>query len=248
MCNSDTLGAEKTLQRFWKNVNVKSTEEGHLVTLDNRPLKTPAGMKLVIPIERKILASLIASEWDLQDKALKAHSLPLTSLASRAIDTFASTEPAEEISGLLKYLDTDAVCYYADHPESLVELQHQHWDPIIAWIKKTYDVKIDTTTSIGGIKQPEATREKLGNVIQSWTKSPLGAIKLAAFERAVMFTKSFLLSLAFVEGHLTVEEASEAARVEVLDQISRWGEVEDTHDVDYQDIRKQLGSVAVALM
>jgi ATP synthase F1 complex assembly factor 2 len=47
------------------------------------------------------------------------------------------------------------------------------------------------------------------------------------FERAVHVTKSFVISLALVEGKITVEEASEASRVEVLSQIARWGEVED---------------------
>lgn len=38
-------------------------------------------------------------------------------------------------------------------------------------------------------------------------------------------------------------EAADAATVEVRHQISRWGEVEDTHDVDREDLRRQLGSV-----
>lgn len=69
-----------------------------------------------------------------------------------------------------------------------------------------------------------------------------------AFERAVHSTKSFIIGLALVEGHLTVEQASDASRVEVLSQIARWGEVEDTHDVDFQDIRSRLGSAACLLI
>ena len=62
-----------------------------------------------------------------------------------------------------------------------------------------------------------------------------------------------------------MEQASLAATVEVNSQIERWGEVEDSecvllekpcctltslrvaHDVDYQDIRRQLGSAALLL-
>lgn len=61
-------------------------------------------------------------------------------------------------------------------------------------------------------------------------------------------TKSFLVALALVEGRLTVEEASLASHVEVDSQIDVWGEVEDTHDVDYQDVRRQLGSVRCLLL
>lgn len=51
--------------------------------------------------------------------------------------------------------------------------------------------------------------------------------QLAAFEKAVHTSKSFLISLALVEGRLTVEEAAQASHVEVQSQIDRWGEVED---------------------
>jgi ATP synthase mitochondrial F1 complex assembly factor 2 len=84
-------------------------------------------------------------------------------------------------------------------------------------------------------------------------------------ERAVFYSKSFIIALALVRGRLTAEEASLAAHVEVQSQIDRWGEVEDSelsvtppllpgsifnagdiaHDVDYRDIRRQLGSVAI---
>jgi len=39
-----------------------------------------------------------------------------------------------------------------------------------------------------------------------------------------------------------IEEATEASTVEVKWQTGMWGEVEDTHDVDNEDIRRQLGS------
>jgi len=46
-------------------------------------------------------------------------------------------------------------------------------------------------------------------------------------ERATYATKSFLISLALVEGELSIDQAADASRVEVLSQIKRWGEVED---------------------
>jgi len=61
--------------------------------------------------------------------------------------------------------------------------------------------------------------------------------------RAVYSTKSFIIALALVKGRITAEEAGLASRVEVQSQINRWGEVEDTHDVDYRDIRHQLATV-----
>lgn len=40
-----------------------------------------------------------------------------------------------------------------------------------------------------------------------------------------------------------IEEAAEASTTEVRWQTGMWGEVEDTHDVEKEDLRRQLGSV-----
>jgi ATP synthase F1 complex assembly factor 2 len=72
-----TPGAEHTLRRFWKHAHVKEEPEGFLVTLDHRALKSPAGTKLVLPKDRRLLAALIANEWENQDQVLKQHALPL---------------------------------------------------------------------------------------------------------------------------------------------------------------------------
>lgn len=49
-----------------------------------------------------------------------------------------------------------------------------------------------------------------------------------ALERATYASKSLIIALALVTKHLTVEQASLAATVEVNSQIERWGEVEDS--------------------
>lgn len=59
-----------------------------------------------------------------------------------------------------------------------------------------------------------------------------GSIFLQAMERATYTTKSFIIALALVKKHLTVEQASLAAQVEVASQIERWGEVEDSEFLD----------------
>ena len=60
-----------------------------------------------------------------------------------------------------------------------------------------------------------------------------------------MCSKSFIVALALITRHMPVEEAVTAARVETLAQIARWGEVEDTHDVEVEDLRKQLASTVL---
>ena len=44
-----------------------------------------------------------------------------------------------------------------------------------------------------------------------------------------------------------IEEAAEACSSEVSWQTGRWGEVEDTHDVEKEDLRRQFGSVILVV-
>ena len=59
---------------------------------------------------------------------------------------------------------------------------------------------------------------------------PLG---LAAFEKAVMSSKSFLIGFALVHHGITVEQAAQAAHVEMNAQMERWGE-------DYYNTKLEL--------
>ncbi|KAI0811144.1 hypothetical protein BC629DRAFT_1280920 [Irpex lacteus] len=239
-----TNRAEATLKRFWKTVGVEQRGETLAITLDKRPLKTPSGNPLLVPKNKPVAATLIAAEWENQDTLLKQHSLPVTSLASRAIDAFQDEATRAEVqSQLLKYLETDTICFHSSEPESLVSLQKTHWLPLLDWANATFRVEISTATDSFLIPpHPESTIKKFDEVL-----SKFDPWEMAAMERATYSSKSFLIGLALTLRHITAEEASLASHVEVNSQIEKWGEVEDSHDVDYHDIRRQLASAACLL-
>ncbi|KAI5479617.1 ATP synthase mitochondrial f1 complex assembly factor 2 [Pseudohyphozyma bogoriensis] len=239
-----TARAEKLLKRFWKTVAVEKKPDGHYgVMLDKRTLKTPGGKPLLLKDHQLPVAVLIADEWENQYAVLKPHALPMTSITARALDGLHDASLREAVSkDLLRYLDTDTVCFHEEFPRALVKLQDEHWKPLLAWVSKTFDVEVKVYEGILGTKQPKETMEKLGAVVSQYDQ-----FKLAAFERAVLASKSYLIALALVEGYFTTDEAAKAAHVEVQSQIDRWGEVEDTHDVDHQDVRVRLGSAALML-
>lgn len=45
--------------------------------LDKRPLKTPSGHTLLLPENKRLVATLIANEWENQETLLKPHALPM---------------------------------------------------------------------------------------------------------------------------------------------------------------------------
>ena len=74
-------------------MDVAKVETGFAVTLDNRPLKTPSGNKLHLPQNKRILATLVATEWENQDKILKTHALPMVSVLAMS-NNFSSPDNA----------------------------------------------------------------------------------------------------------------------------------------------------------
>ncbi|KAJ7098059.1 hypothetical protein B0H15DRAFT_920738 [Mycena belliarum] len=238
-----TNHADATMKRFWKHTTVGRHEESYTVLLDHRALKTPSGNTLLVPSEKSLVATLVAAEWENQETLAKPHALPMTSLVSRAIDAMVdATTRAEVRQALLPYLDTDTICFYQDYPPQLVDLQAEHWDPLLSWARSTFNVELLIFDSLLFNSQPDETKSKMDEILSTFDQW-----ELAAMERATYTTKSFIIALALVRKHLTVEQASSAAQVEVASQIQRWGEVEDTHDVDFHDVRRQLGSAACLL-
>jgi len=190
----------------------------------------------------------------------------------RAADADESTLREDIIKMMMRYLTTDTLLCWApeknihDAPqleertgsESLRKLQIRVAQPIIAHLttKVWPGVEITPITqedSILPLPQPPITKE----VIRGWLAG-LPAFELAGLERAVLASKSLLVGVRLLvewSENLThlrdeaaserfgIEDAAEAASLEVRWQTGMWGEVEDTHDVEKEDMRRQLGSV-----
>ncbi|KAB2577649.1 Protein atp12 [Lasiodiplodia theobromae] len=269
-------------KRFWRDVHVKQTPDGHQVLLDSRPVRTASKNILTIPPNKQQLAAAIALEWDLllnAQQALKQHYIPLTSLTSRAIDI--QTEDAAGDSNiresivkmLMNYLTTDTLlCWAPEHniheardlsegTENLRQVQIKTAQPIINFLTNKLWPGVDITPilapdSIMPVPQPPNTVE----VIKGWL-STLPAWELAGMERGVLASKSLLVAARLMAewspefahtrdnqpdgSRFGIEEAAEASSLEVTWQTGMWGEVEDTHDVDKEDLRRQLGSVVL---
>lgn len=112
--------------------------------------------------------------------------------------------------------------YPDDHPATLVRLQEEHWAPLVQWLKDAYGISLKEAEGFGVAHQSPETVARFRNILED-----MDSFQLAAMERAVYATKSFVIALALVEGRITAHEAALASHVEVASQIERWGEVED---------------------
>jgi ATP synthase F1 complex assembly factor 2 len=181
------------LKRFWKEVLINETPQGYSIMLDNKPLKTTAGASVTIPKTKPVLALMTACEWERQ-KVLKAHALPLTGIVMRSFDI----KPLRKdvIEHLMTYLHTDSVCYLQDYPSSFYELQKEYWLEIISKLNTKYGLEIKTTLGLD-LKQDSKVYDFFFETISGFDD-----LKLAAFEQAVLGSKSLMISLALVERYL----------------------------------------------
>jgi chaperone required for assembly of F1-ATPase len=208
-------------------------------------------------------------------QALKTHYIPMTSLAARALDlekedTAGTDYLRKDILDLLmRYLHTDTLLCWAPEKvmndslrngKTLRQLQQDTATPIITHLKTHVwpgvEIKpILEPDSIMPVPQPEMTQQ----VIRGWLAN-LPAFELAGLERTVLASKSLLVSVrlihewgeAFANARTTTDgsrfgiaEAAEASSLEVRWQTGQWGEVEDTHDVEKEDLCRQLGSAII---
>jgi len=77
-------------RRFYTAVAAAPLESGFGVTLDARALRTPAGVRLMLP--RLALAELVAAEWSAQEGVIDYGLMPATRLAFTAADRLGRRE------------------------------------------------------------------------------------------------------------------------------------------------------------
>ncbi|KAJ3321704.1 Kinesin-like protein kif3b [Boothiomyces sp. JEL0866] len=233
--------APTKLKRFWKMTEISQTDKGlfllrFTIQLDKRNLKTPDGKEIVL--QNKLLALLTAQEWETQNKIVKSYSLPITSIINRSMEIESQREHV--INSLLGFVHTDSICYQQDYPSSFVELQQKYWLPLIDHIEQHYKLKINVTNGILRIKQNDETVEKFREIISGYSD-----LQLAVFEKAVTRTKSFMIGLCLLDKQIDADFGYRAGSLEVIHQIEKWGEVEDSHDTDREEMKRCLAACLV---
>jgi len=212
-------------KRFYKDVSVG---EGNAILLDGRGVKTPLKLPLTLPNPN--LAEAVAEEWRAQIDFINPALMPLTKLANTALDR-AGPERAHVAGEVVAFAGSDLVCYRADEPEKLVELQEAGWNPVLDWAKKNLDAHFIATHGILHVTQP---KDALAAVEAHVAR--LDDFELTPVHNLTTLTGSCLIALMLHARAISAEGAWQAAHVDEDYQISEWGE--DFEAVDRRAIRK----------
>jgi chaperone required for assembly of F1-ATPase len=199
-------------KRFYKVVGVTQKLE---ISLDGRIVKTP--LKVPLVLATRALADAVAAEWDAQTEFINPGAMPLTKLANTAVDR-ATHERASISEEIMAFAGSDMVCYRADKPASLVGLQSQYWDPVIAWVHETLGAKFATVDSLQHVAQQESALKAIGLHVDG-----LDAFTFVAVHSLTTLSGSTLLALMTAADAISAQQAWLAANVDEDWQIATWG-------------------------
>jgi len=203
------------MKRFYQQAEPLESESGHGVVLDRRPVKTPGKRDLILP--NRVLAAAIAEEWNVQEGEIRPATMPLTRLATTAIDRVATQREAI-IEETANYAGTDLVCYRATHPPALAARQQAVWQPLIDWAVLRYDAPLVITTGVIPKSQSAASLRAFAAAVAEQDDFGLTALHVATAASG-----SLVIGLAVIEEQLDAQEAFAASQVDESFQIEAWG-------------------------
>lgn len=222
-------------KRFWKTATVVSEEGGFSVTLDDRPLRTPAKAPLIVPTRG--MAEAVASEWDAQEKVIDPMTMPVTRGANAAIDKV-RVQRDEVVAMLAEYGDSDLLCYRAAGPETLIRLQAEAWDPMLDWAANALGARLFVGEGVMHVPQTERALQRLREEVDAFD-----AFALAGVHDLVSISGSLVLALAVTRGALGHEQAWRLSRIDEDWQIAQWGE-DDELTASTEAKRRAFGDAA----
>ena len=163
------------------------------------------------------IAEAVAAEWAAQGETIVPSSMPLTRLATSAVD-LVPNQREQVISEIVVYMATDLVCYRAETPLDLAARQHAAWQPLLDWFERRFQAGLRVTAGVQPVTQDNASARMVAAVLGGYD-----VIMLAGLHGATTITGSVVIGLALAEGEIDADAAWRASTVDQAFQSERWG-------------------------
>lgn len=195
------------MKRFYKTARAGAGDDGlYRIYLDDREVKTPAKVALVS--DNQELADMIAGEWDAQVETINPETMPLTQLLNTKIDRV-SNNRAALAAEVLKFFDTDLICYYSDNPAEVYKRQKSAWNNAHLWFAEKSGESLQTTQDIAALKQSDKAHAFIAGYVND-----LDDDRFTLLQIATPLCGSIVLAAAFIEGTLKAEDLRKAVFIE----------------------------------
>jgi len=216
------------MKRVYKLASFNKTEDGFIIQLDGKTLKTPSGQPVAAP--NKHMAEAIVAEWAAQGDDIIPDSMPITQMLNTAIDRMRDREAITKT--LLKYLDTDLLCYRVKEPIDLAKRQKEVWDRWLTWFDEHFESPLEVTFKLDALTQDADTHKQIWNYLEA-----LDDYYFTALQIVTSLSGSIVLGLAFLEHEASPEDVYNAAELEEIYHAQLAGE--DEHGADPVQERRQ---------
>ncbi len=201
-------------KRFYTSAEIGEADGGHTVTLDGKPIRTPSGRIVILPVPS--LAEEIAAEWNAQNDTIDPLTMPLTRFANSVVQGV--IDDAEAVADdVAKYFGSDLLFYRAGHPQGLVAREAAHWDPVLFWAAESLGAHFILAEGVVHVRQPEQA------VVAARAALPGDPWAIAALHVITTVTGSALLGLALFHHVIDQDQAWAAAHVDEDWNAEQWG-------------------------
>ena len=207
------------MKRFYQKAEAGPVDGGWQVALDGRAVKTQGGRAQIVA--SRDLAQALAADWARQGDRIDPASFYLRDLVDHAIDHVAQ-EPGRTADTVLRYADTDTLCYRADPEDALFKRQHELWEPLVAGVEAREGVKLERVSGIVHRAPSDATRASLRARLLA-----LDPFELAGVETMAALAASLCIALAAREDDADADALWDAAELEEGWQADLWGKDEE---------------------
>lgn len=216
------------MKRFYKTVTVAEAEGGWQVQLDGRGIKTARGAPQIVP--SRTLAEMLAAEWEAQGEEMDSTSFVHRDLADYAIDV-AAGQRETTIAELLRYAETDTLCYRADPDDALFQRQQDEWEPVVTAFEQREGLRLERVSGIIHRQQPEASMARLRDGLAA-----LDPFTLAGLQMMTSLAASLCIGLSALEAGADATALWNAASLEEDWQAELWGQ--DWEAEERREIRR----------
>jgi chaperone required for assembly of F1-ATPase len=208
----------ETVKRFYTACTAVAAGLQWQVLLDGRKVRTQGGLPQIVPSQG--LANAMVAEWDAQGDIIDSGSFPLRDLADYAIDVV-QPDPGNVADGLLRFAETDTLCYRAEPDEALGIRQREVWEPLLLAIETRLNVRLIRLAGVIHRPQPDETIAVLRSEMLR-----LDAFELAALHTLTSLAASLVVGLAALDPAADAEALFAASNLEEDWQAELWGKDE----------------------
>ena len=205
-------------KRFYASAGIAETDGGYAVTLDGKPIKTPSGRQVIVPV--RSIAEAIAAEWNAQSEIIDPLTMPLTRFANSVVEAVVGRVDLVA-ADIAKYLQSDLLFYRAGHPEALVAREAEQWDPVLFWAADALGAHFILAQGVVHTRQPDTA------VAAARAALPGDPWSVAALHVVTTVTGSALLALALWRGVRDPDQVWTAAHVDEDWNAEQWGHDEE---------------------